>query len=213
MAACTTRGGAGQSPWPTAAATPPGVNVGGEVILLTANPSNNGGNGNTSGAPVCPDWNGHPLPGGFGTLEIIPGNDCSFLEYDHHWMHTSSGNNVPCNLDALVGTVINLPIFDCTAQNPAGAAPPIGDCLGGQGNGAYYHRAGYASFYLSGYQVNIPGNTTNKRKSLVSNQFPCTGGDRCISGWFVSGELSATSISAPPGGPNYFGSFAVVPAG
>ena len=201
-------GGAGGSPlWPAAAANPPAQNQGQEIILLAQNPPG----GATAPSP-CPNWQGHALPGGFGILETTS-NPCEFVEYPHHWMHTSTGNNTSCNLDALVGKVINLPIFDCTADSAPGVAPPVGDCSQGNGNNAYYHRVGYAQFYLSGYSLNVTGGIPNKHKSLVSNQFPCNGGDRCISGWFLAGSLSATAITGPPGGAGSFGLVAAIPAG
>ena len=75
---------------------------------------------------------------------------------------------------------------------PPAQEPPVNGCTTGNGSNAYYHRAGYAQFYLSGYSLNVTGGFPNKVKSLVSNQFPCTGGDRCISGWFLKGELTST---------------------
>ncbi|WP_245618405.1 hypothetical protein [Knoellia aerolata] len=202
-------GGAGQPIWPNAAANPPAQIQGHEVILLSQNPPSG-----ATPSTACPTWNGHALPGGFGTLETESGNPCKFVQYAHHWMHTSTGNNIGCDLSLLVGKVVNLPIFDCTNTTAPGVAPPVNGCTTGNGDNAYYHRAGFASFYLSGYDMNVTGSIPNKRKSLVTGNFlPCAGADRCISGWFVKGELSATTISAPPGGPGGFGPFAVVPAG
>ena len=96
---------------------------------------------------------------------------------------------------------------------PRASALPGCRVTPGNGSNAYYHRVGYAAFYLSGYSINVTGGIPNKVKSLVSGNFPCNGGDRCISGWFLTGELSATAISGPPGGAGGFGTFAVVPAG
>ena len=70
----------------------------------------------------------------------------------------------------------------------------------GNGSNAYHHRAGYAAFYLSGFNVTVTGSLPNKHKSLVSNNFPCNGGESCISGWFVSGQLQASYIQGPPSG-------------
>ena len=201
-------GGAGQPPWPAAAATPPAQNPGGEVILLAQNPPG----GATMPTP-CPAWNGHALPGGFGILETVSGDDCQLVEYTHHWMHSSTGNNTACDLSASVGKVINLPIFDCTSDTMPGTGVTGLPCDTGNGSNAYYHRVGFASFYLSGYSLNVTTGLPNKVKSLVSGNFPCNGSDRCISGWFLTGELSATAISGPPSGSGSFGTFAVVPAG
>jgi Flp pilus assembly protein TadG len=200
-------GGAGQPPWPTAAATPPAQIQGQEVILLAQNPP-----GGATLPTGCPNWSGHALPGGFGILETTS-DPCVFVEYPFHWMHTDTGNQTGCDLSALVGKVINLPIFDCTNDSAPGQEPPVNGCTTGNGSNAYYHRAGYAQFYLSGYALNVSSGIPNKAKSLVSNQFPCSGGDRCISGWFLKGELSSQAISGPPSGSGNFGTYAVVPAG
>ncbi len=197
-------GGAGQPPWPTAAAAPPAMLQGQEVILFTQD----------SGALAapCANWNGHALPGGFGTLETTS-NPCKFVDYPFHWMHSDTGNNVSCDLSALVGKVINIPIFDCTNTTAPGQEPPVNGCTTGNGNNGYFHRAGYGQFYLSGYAINVSGGIPNKVKSLVSNQFPCSNGDRCLSGWFLKGELTSQAISGPPSGGGNFGTYAVVPAG
>ncbi len=83
----------------------------------------------------------------------------------------------------------------------------------GNGNNAWYHRAGYAAFYLSGYSITIPSGLPNKRKSLVSNQFPCSSSESCIAGWFVSGQLQSSYPAGPPSGSGYFGTYTINPAG
>jgi hypothetical protein len=164
---------------------------------------------------ACPTWQGHALPGGFGILDTTA-DPCVAKQYANNWLHTSTGNNVGCNLDDLIGTVIYVPVFDCTYTSLPGAEyppNPAADCSTGNGNNAWYHRVGYAAFYLSGYSVNVTSGLPNKHKSLVSNQFPCNGGDRCISGWFVTGQLQASYISSPPSGSGYFGTFTILTAG
>ena len=198
--------GAGQPGWPLPALPAPGFLPGNEVILLSQNPP-----GGATPAGSCPNWQGHALPGGFGVLET-DGDPCAIKEYSYHWMHTQTGNNISCDLSVYVGKVVNLPIFDCTHTSAPGSEPPVGNCDAGNGNNAYYHRVGYAQFYLSGYSMNVTGSIPNKVKSLVSNSFPCNGPDRCISGWFLKGSLSATALSGPPTTGN-FGTVAAVPAG
>ncbi len=193
----------------TQAAAPPAQVAGDEVILLVQNPP-----AGATQPTACPTWQGHALPGGFGILETTA-DPCLTREYDFSWMHTSTGNNVGCNLDSLVGTVIYVPVFDCTASYLYAGNPPVPgeDCTMGNGNNAWFHRAGYAAFYLSGYNVNVTSGLPNKHKSLVSNNFPCNGGDRCISGWFVSGQLQSTYPQGPPSGSGYFGTYTISPAG
>jgi hypothetical protein len=63
--------------------------------------------------------------------------------------------------------------------------------------------------------MTVTGGLPNKVKSVNPNfnQFPCTGGASCISGWFITGSLNATAISGPPSGSTNFGTFTVLPAG
>ncbi len=207
-------GGAGEPAWPPAASAPPTVTPGAEAILMLQNPSSPGnGGGNQIPPSPCPDWQGHPLPGGFGVLETVAGDPCKLVDYPFHWMHTDPGNSTACDLNARVGTVVSLPIFNCTADAQPSSEPPIGDCSQGNGSNAWFHRQGYAAFYLSGYHITTAGGIPNQRASLVSGQVPCSGGNSCISGWFVSDSLSATSISGPSGGANDFGSITILPAG
>lgn len=202
-------GGTGQPPWPAAAATPPAQTAGGEVIMLIQNPPA----GQTQ-PTACPSWQGHTLPGGFGVLDTTA-DPCVAKQYQFNWLHTATGNNVGCNLDNLLGKVLHIPVFDCTYTSlPSAEYPPNGaDCVTGNGNNAWYHRVGYAAFYLSGYSVNVTSGLPNKHKSLVSDQFPCNGGDRCISGWFVTDQLQASYILGPPSGSGYFGTYTILPAG
>ena len=86
-------------------------------------------------------------------------------------------------------------------------------CDTGNGDNAYFHRAGYAAFYLSGYNMNVTGGIPNFRRSLVSGNKPCGNPNTCISGWFVTGELNASTVSGPPTGQGYFGAYAIVPVG
>ena len=64
----------------------------------------------------------------------------------------------------------------------------------------WYHIAGFAAFYVSGWYLSGgPGSTAN---SLLTGSPPCSGGDRCVSGWFVKKLLSAQEMGSntnPPG--------------
>jgi hypothetical protein len=204
-------GSTGQPAWPTAAATPPAQNLGQEIILMLANPPS----GQVAPSP-CPNWQGHALPGGFGMLEHTSASSCEVKVYPNDWLHTDPGSSVSCDLSAAVGTIVNLPVFDCTHDSlpPSAVIPPAGgDCTLGGGSNSWYHKQGWTQFYLSGYHMTTTGSIPNGHKSLVSNQFPCNGGESCISGWFVTGSLSTGTISGPPGGPGSFGSPVVQSAG
>jgi len=200
-------GGTGAQKWPAAPATPPAQNPGGEVILLVQNPP-----GGQTAPTSCPTWQGHAVSGGFGILESLSSDPCKLKEYNFNWMHTSTGNNTACDLSALVGKVISLPVFDCTAVSlPTTSAvpPPAGTCTDGNGSNAWFHRQGYAYFYLSGYSVTTAAGISNQVKSVNPNfgQYPCTGGNSCISGWFVRGELKDAPLADPLGGAGDFGTY------
>jgi len=207
--------GPGQSTYPTPAVPLPGAQIAGrEVIIVFQDPSS------TSGSNTC-QWREHSvdhlLPGGFSMLETTSTNDCEVKAYSFHWMHTDPGNSIKCDLSALVGTVLSIPVFDCTNDSNPNAEPPnpLGafDCHNGNGSNAWYHRQGYGRFYLSGYHMTTTGGIPNTVNSLVNGAAPCTGGTRCISGWFVSGSLEDTIISSPPGGEGDFGTVAFAAAG
>jgi Flp pilus assembly protein TadG len=200
-------GGTGTQKWPAAPATPPAQNPGGEIILLIQNPP-----GGHTPPTSCPTWQGHALPGGFGLLESLSGQPCTLKEYDFHWMHTDTGNSTACDLSSLVGKVISLPVFDCTAtsQPSTSAVPPAGgSCTEGNGTNAWFHRQGYAYFYLSGYSVTTAGGIPNRTKSVNPNfnSFPCSSSESCISGWFVRGELKDAPLGDPLGGAGDFGTY------
>jgi Flp pilus assembly protein TadG len=201
-------GGTGVQKWPAAPATPPAQNPGGEVVLLIQNPP-----GGHTPPSSCSNWQGHALPGGFGLLEAVSGQPCKLKEYDFNWMHTDTGNQTDCNLSLLVGKVISLPVFDCTDDALPGLAgiPPAGDpnCDQGNGSNGWFHRQGYAYFYLSGYSVTTAGGTPNKVKSVNPNfnAFPCASSESCISGWFVQGELKDAPLGDPLGGAGDFGTY------
>jgi Flp pilus assembly protein TadG len=157
--------------------------------------------------------NGKDTAGGFGYVLDSAGN-CQASLSINSWAQINTGSSTPCEptLSTLRGTVIDLPVFDCLIKSgtvPAGGISGYPDCTGATGGGAnsYYHVVGWAKFFLSGYKV---GGSQEKPSYLTGN-VPCTGGNRCLSGWYVAGPLSgATSIV--PGGSS-FGAYAVLPAG
>ena len=142
-------------------------------------------------------------------------------------MHTQPGNNNSCNLENYVGKVVSVPIFDCTLDTLLARARSRGRRVTpappGNGCNAYYHRVGYAAFYLWGYSVTTPAasptrskikpNTTMPAPAPCRQCNPCKGSASCISGLVHHRTLSATTISGPPSGGGFFGTFAVVPAG
>ena len=109
--------------------------------------------------------------------------------------------------------MIAVPIFDCLIRadsRPSGAPSSSSDCSGESAGGAnsWYHVAGWATFYLTGYKVG----GSQQAASLRTGAVPCSGSERCLSGWFTRGVLSADSI-LPPGGDDDFGAVVIRSAG
>ena len=74
------------------------------------------------------------------------------------------------------------------------------DCNDGGGSNLYYHTAGYAAFYLTGWYFS----SDLQRSIAPSNLNPCNGGDRCMAGWFLKdliseADLATLSAGSPPG--------------
>lgn len=121
----------------------------------------------------CNDEAGQDLPGGFGWLDT-GGDDCEAETVDGGWTADDVGAS-PSNgctaayMASLVGTVVALPWFE-----------KVNDLSGSNGE---YFIAGYSPFYLTGY--NFGGQY--KEDSLWDGQRPCTGDERCLEGYFVSG--------------------------
>ncbi len=197
-------GGALQTPWPVAAVPGAPSLPGAEIIIMLQ----------SHGTTVpCTDRNGHDVPGGFGYLESSSG--CSALVSAGGWVQVQTGISTPCDLNPLVGTVISLPVFDCVVISGSVPTSPLSSypsCSAAGGSNTWYHMAGWARFYLSGFKTG--GSPQDQRASLVPPyQLPCSGGDRCLAGWFVQGSLNATSISGPPGGSSSFGTYTALAAG
>jgi hypothetical protein len=168
----------------------------------------------TKGNPTaCSTWNGHSAPGGF--YAINDGNSCTSNVAVNGWIEGDPGNDNPCkgmSVDgkSLLGKVVHIPVYDCSyGKNPPSTITSSTDCESGKGSNNNYHIAGYAAFYVTGWHL-----SGDSQKSIRSNSFPCGGGDRCISGWFIKDLLSEGDIVAPnPSGPPNFGLNVVKAAG
>jgi hypothetical protein len=172
----------GNPPWPAASQE--------RVVLLAG--------GST---PGCTTWNGHDAPGGFGWLSAP---NCSVTTSTNGWVQTDPGNNEECDLTALRGKVVFMPVYDCVmaaGAQPTGPPPltPASACATGSGSNTWYHIAGFAAFYVSGWYLS-GGSTAN---SLLSHNPPCSGGSRCVSGWFVKKLLSVQEMSSNPSIPGF----------
>lgn len=161
------------------------------------------------GAGPCRFFGLHDVPGGFGYLDS--GSGCMTVVTTGNWSQVSTGNTPPCDLSGLRGKAIFLPIFDCMYQS--GSAPSFSPtsttpCTSGTGNNTWYHIKGWARFYVSGYKYS----GSDEAPSFLDGRVPCNGGDRCLSGWFLTGSLNATSF-VPPDPQSNFGTYVVLPVG
>lgn len=141
---------------------------------------------NTAEASPCEAGpSGADLPGGFGWLDTGEA-DCRATSDTEGWFDDKTGRPPPSSctpalMDALVGTVVHLPVFDQTN--------------GLSGTNGEYHMAFYASFYITGYFIQ----GQFKEASLVTGAFPCGGSASCVSGFFVQ---DTAPVSGTIGGPS-----------
>lgn len=141
---------------------------------------------NTTQAPSCAQGpSGADLPGGFGWLQTTTG--CQTPSTAGGWVNDSTGRSVPTScspaaMKSMIGKVVYIPVYD--------------DTNGLTGSNGQYHIRGFAAFYLTGYSIN----GQYKENSLISNKPPCGGSDSCISGFFVTGQL--TTSTGTIGGPS-----------
>jgi hypothetical protein len=117
------------------------------------------------------------LAGGFGWL--TGDGDCdAFMEWGGwHSADPGSSPTIGCDpavLADVVGQSVPLPIFD--------------DLIG-VGSGGDYHLAGFAMFHITGF--NFGG-------QFRANP-PCSGDERCMSGYFTTGVV----YDGEPGGPDH----------
>ena len=97
---------------------------------------------------------------------------------------TGSSPSNGCSADYLrdlLGTVVLIPYFDD---------------LRGTGNNAEYRVLGFGAYYLTAYYFT----GQYREKSLIDNQYPCNGSDRCVQGYFIGdwavqeGELGGPDL-------------------
>ena len=134
----------------------------------------------TDGA--CTTFNGHDAPGGFGWLTSATG--CQQTATTGGWIQVDTGNSVPTGCDsqieASLGKIVKFPVYDCMNSVASMPANPATQCSTGNGTHLYYHIAGFASFYVTGWQ--LAGTSQN---SIATGAPACGTGEKCIVGYFV----------------------------
>ena len=121
------------------------------------------------------------VPGGFGYLVSDPG-DCRATSARDERSYSSTGNTPPAQCSAAdfaswVGRTVLLPIFDQ---------------YGGTGSNAWYRVYGYAAFRLTGYHLG---------GQFSSSPRPCSGNERCVTGYFTRFVDLGEAFDHDPGAP------------
>lgn len=138
--------------------------------------------GTTSTCAGSPSgWN---LPGGFGWLADTTGTCKATVDIAGIYQDTTG---------VAASQVCRTALQNSRTMN-ATVLVPVYDGAGGTGNGGFYHLRGFAQFVLTGY--NLPGLSA---RSTLTNQFPCSGDLKCVSGYFTRGLIPA---GARLGGPD-----------
>lgn len=139
------------------------------------------------GVPNCERPAGHPIPGGFGWLDLISGQCSSQMGLGNTTLFSDTGNNYPAACDSMFpavrGTTIIVPIFDDSA---------------GSGTNGTYHIYGFAAFTITGWRLGGNGGQV----SIDPAAPKCNGNCRGIQGRFVRwtsldpGELGGPDLGA-----------------
>ncbi|MGZ4669430.1 MAG: pilus assembly protein TadG-related protein [Blastococcus sp.] len=119
----------------------------------------------TSQTVGCTGPSNNIVPGGFAYLDTDPAKCTATTGLGGHWS-SKTGNSAPSScaptdFSKWVGQTVLLPLFDDSGMS---------------GTNAWYRIYGYAAFRLTGYALGGQFATSPK---------PCTGNDRCVSGYFM----------------------------
>lgn len=156
-------------------ATDGGVVYGRPVVIVF----HQGGGGGSVVHPCATNASGQDAPGSFGWIDST--GTCTAGITETGEVGGQTGNHPPqsCSPDEVrlrVGSTIVLPIFESAT---------------GTGSHVTYDITGWAAFHLTGFKLHGDGGWAHPSSSP-----PCSGGDRCIAGWFVR----MTDARAPVGG-------------
>jgi Flp pilus assembly protein TadG len=125
------------------------------------------GGGGTTGCTTEP--NGAAAPGNFGWTDDPNGNCTSVISGGTYGGNTGNSASKACK-SALATWQANRTVLDI----------PVYQKVSGNGSKATYTLQGTAAFVITGYSL-----SGASAKDWMTNQAPCSGSDRCISGFFV----------------------------
>jgi len=168
---------------------------------------------NSASDAGCDTWQNHISPGGFGWLDYDP-TTCKLadpiLGLAHPdavapepkaalWWYpgdtgVGAGNQCGAKIEAAVGTVVYLPVFQC-ADDDRRREP----CAGNVPNGTnvWYRMQGAAAFYLTGVDItgqlsySLPGYP--KKTAKDECKADASGNKKCLYGWFLQDLVDPVS--------------------
>lgn len=139
------------------------------------------------------------LPAGFGWLDGE--GDCEVTTETigtTDWVVQAPGTDTECAADtlaALIGSVIQIPVFDDFCKQTDSACPTFT-------KGAKYELYTYAAFYLTGYDLGGP--SYERYDPDYRTAAPDCGtkrnDDRCLTGFYTTDVASGGAIGGPAGG-------------
>ena len=114
--------------------------------------------------PNCKNPSNETIPGGFGWL-VVNSDPCAVRTAVGNQVTSSTGNNPPpgckkADFDAYMDQIVLVPLYEK---------------YGSTGSNAWYDVYAFAAFKITGYYFG----------SSFSNNKPCSGSKRCISGYFT----------------------------
>ncbi|HEX6351432.1 Tad domain-containing protein [Actinophytocola sp.] len=136
-----------------------------------------------SGLACAGGPSGWDLPGGFGWLNDDTGACQTQVDITGTYQDsTGLGVSHACRA-----------VLDSARTNRETVLVPVFDGAGGTGHNGYYHLRGFASFVITGYNL-----TGQPAASTLTNRKPCTGDEKCVSGYFTRDLITtATALGGP----------------
>lgn len=176
-----TSGGTDFAPEPPYSSPPPPAVIAYERAIVLAQPDKGK---NVCGAGPA----GKDLPGGFGWIDHVS-VDCTATIDAGGWVSADTGKDTPnaCKDEvyASPGSVVWIPVYDCING--------VKDCSvksKPSGTQAWYHIWGFAAFYVTGFEL------SGKDDAPYNSAIACTGGERCLYGWFTR-DIAPTAVIGP----------------
>lgn len=174
------------NPWPSLpltidgceydSATDQGTVFGRPVVIVF----HGGGGGGDVPAPCAANASGQDRPGNFGWLDRT--DDCQADIVTIGTVGGDNGNNPPKGCEGIfagrIGDEIVFPVFRQASGNGAAAT---------------YQITGFAAFHVTGYKLGGSGEWERP-----SGNPPCSGGDRCVAGYFTK-----VAVEAETGGESF----------